>query len=683
MMSSIPTVSTPSTAASPRLARSIAGSVAFDWAMAGLGGLLVCGLYLDIWAHKHGKVDQSFFTPWHAVLYSAFAVGGGFLALVLLRNVGRGYHWKRALPPGYMLSLLGVMIFSVGGLLDLLWHSVFGIEANIEALLSPTHLLLALGAILIVAGPLRSAWQRYEPATVHGWAALGPLVVAAALVVALLAAMTSFAHPFIDTFAGKTPDAANLSDELYVMNVDGSAQTRLTPNARAWHGTPAWSPDGTQLAYAVNPSASDASTADLIISNADGAGLRQLTRDGRDNFLPAWSPDGTAIAYTSYPHNKFEQTALYRIGVDGSHLRRLTPEGLQATDAVWSPDGARIIFSGARDGHWQIYSVAATGGPVTALTNAEGNNVSPTLSPDGKAIAYTSYPQNKWEQAALYRIGVDGSHLRRLTPEGLQATDAVWSRDGVQIVFSGARDGHWQIYRVAAAGGPLTALTSAAGNNFHPRWSPDGKQVAYVSSRADHGSIYVANADGTGERDLVNNPGVEADGAHWSPDGRRIVYLASGHPRHDAELGRALGVASIVLQSALLMGLLVLLAARWALPFGALTAVLLITTTLASVLQDQYQFIAAAAVAGVLGDLLLQYLRPATALARLRLFAFAVPALLYAGYFATLAVVQGIGWSVPMWSGAIVLAGIAGVLISLLVMPFRSVRQGERQGRAG
>lgn len=591
-MSSIPTVSTPSTAASPRLARSIAGSVAFDWAMAGLGGLLVCGLYLDIWAHKHGKVDQSFFTPWHAVLYSAFAVGGGFLALVLLRNVGRGYHWKRALPPGYMLSLLGVMIFSVGGLLDLLWHSVFGIEANIEALLSPTHLLLALGAILIVAGPLRSAWQRYEPATVHGWAALGPLVVAAALVVALLAAMTSFAHPFIDTFAGKTPDAANLSDELYVMNVDGSAQTRLTPNARAWHGTPAWSPDGTQLAYAVNPSASDASTADLIISNADGAGLRQLTRDGRDNFLPAWSPDGTAIAYTSYPHNKFEQTA-------------------------------------------------------------------------------------------LYRIGVDGSHLRRLTPEGLQATDAVWSRDGVQIVFSGARDGHWQIYRVAAAGGPLTALTSAAGNNFHPRWSPDGKQVAYVSSRADHGSIYVANADGTGERDLVNNPGVEADGAHWSPDGRRIVYLASGHPRHDAELGRALGVASIVLQSALLMGLLVLLAARWALPFGALTAVLLITTTLASVLQDQYQFIAAAAVAGVLGDLLLQYLRPATALARLRLFAFAVPALLYAGYFATLAVVQGIGWSVPMWSGAIVLAGIAGVLISLLVMPFRSVRQGERQGRAG
>src|SRR5580704_15516383 len=139
---------------------------AFEWLMGVLAVLLIGGLDLDIWAHSHGRVDQSFFTPWHAVLYGAMALNGIVLGVVAALNVLRkGYPWRRALPVGYGLSLVGVIAFAIGGGLDLAWHTLFGIEEDIEALLSPTHLILATSAALILTGPLRSAALRISGAT--------------------------------------------------------------------------------------------------------------------------------------------------------------------------------------------------------------------------------------------------------------------------------------------------------------------------------------------------------------------------------------------------------------------------------------------------------------------------------------------------------------------------------------
>src|SRR5579884_2236834 len=117
------------------------------------------GLFLDGWAHNHGKVDNTFFTPWHAVLYSAFFLNGLVLGVVLLLNHRRGRSWFTALPKGYALSFLGTPLFIIGGVGDLVWHTLFGFEIGIAPLLSPTHLLLALSGFLIMSGPLRAAWS--------------------------------------------------------------------------------------------------------------------------------------------------------------------------------------------------------------------------------------------------------------------------------------------------------------------------------------------------------------------------------------------------------------------------------------------------------------------------------------------------------------------------------------------
>src|SRR5215471_5808483 len=87
----------------------------FDWVIVILSAWLIGGAYVDGWAHRHGKVDTTFFTPWHAVFYTGSLAVAGALVGALVCQVVRRKAWRQALPPGYNPSLLGVVIFGCGG----------------------------------------------------------------------------------------------------------------------------------------------------------------------------------------------------------------------------------------------------------------------------------------------------------------------------------------------------------------------------------------------------------------------------------------------------------------------------------------------------------------------------------------------------------------------------------------
>src|SRR5438874_7556355 len=154
------------------------------------------GLFLDGWAHNHGLVDRTFFTPWHAVLYSGYFACSVVLVATVCINHLRGYRWREAIPAGYELSLLGVPLFLVAGVGDLVWHTLFGFEVGIEPLLSPTHLLLAFSAILIISGPLRAAMRRDTPVESQNWATLLPAILSMTAVLSVFTFFTSFVNPF-------------------------------------------------------------------------------------------------------------------------------------------------------------------------------------------------------------------------------------------------------------------------------------------------------------------------------------------------------------------------------------------------------------------------------------------------------------------------------------------------------
>lgn len=180
--------------------RTFVGGLGFDRLMSVLSCWFIGGLFVDGWAHTHGKVDNTFFTPWHAVLYSGYFVMAIALIVVTFLNHRRGFQWLRSIPRGYELSLLGVPLFTLAGGGDLLWHTLFGFEVGIEPLLSPTHLLLAFSASLMMSGPLRATWNRVGKQQLTGWSGLQPMLFSLTAFLALLTFFTSFAHPVVDTY---------------------------------------------------------------------------------------------------------------------------------------------------------------------------------------------------------------------------------------------------------------------------------------------------------------------------------------------------------------------------------------------------------------------------------------------------------------------------------------------------
>jgi hypothetical protein len=170
-----------------------ADSLRFDWLSILASAWFLAGLFLDGWAHNNIAELETFFTPWHGVLYSGYFAVAGLLAFTQYRNVIKGHAFRYALPRGYWLSLVGAAIFFIGGAGDLVWHEVFGIEQNVEALFSPSHLLLATGAALYLTGPLRAAWGRRNS---HGWRELAPGILSLFMIFSLLTFFVQYANIF-------------------------------------------------------------------------------------------------------------------------------------------------------------------------------------------------------------------------------------------------------------------------------------------------------------------------------------------------------------------------------------------------------------------------------------------------------------------------------------------------------
>ncbi|MGW4800052.1 hypothetical protein [Nonomuraea sp. MG754425] len=130
-----------------------------DLVTALLGVWFGVGLMIDAWAHTTQAELETFFTPWHAVFYSGFAVVSGWILWQVWRNVRTGRQGLAAVPTGYLAGLVAVPAFAAFGFADMMWHTILGIETSLDILFSPSHLGLVVSMLLIITTPLRSAWN--------------------------------------------------------------------------------------------------------------------------------------------------------------------------------------------------------------------------------------------------------------------------------------------------------------------------------------------------------------------------------------------------------------------------------------------------------------------------------------------------------------------------------------------
>ncbi len=198
-----------------------------------LGVLFTLGSHVDGWAHTHLTLgEEGFFTPWHGILYTGWLGTGAWIYL------------HRHLP-GYRLGLIGAIGFGVGGIFDLAWHTAFGIEVDMEALISPPHLLLVTMHLLMISTPLRAAWSSAMPRRV-GWREFMPVALSLISCVALVTFITPYAVPFNDylpsvlfsegTFAAET--RFRLAQEGGMLTFFASVLIFVTPLLavlKRWH----------------------------------------------------------------------------------------------------------------------------------------------------------------------------------------------------------------------------------------------------------------------------------------------------------------------------------------------------------------------------------------------------------------------------------------------------------------
>ena len=171
-----------------------------DLAAALLGTWVVGGLFLDGWAHVNQPGLETFFSPWHGLFYLGFLVSTVVLARLVARHQ-RGRFDPALVPAGYGLGLVGVALFVAGGVADGVWHTLFGVETGVAALLSPSHLLLLGGGLLMVTSPLRSAWSSPDLPARAPVLALLPALWATALTTAVV----PFFFQYLSAFVSRAP----------------------------------------------------------------------------------------------------------------------------------------------------------------------------------------------------------------------------------------------------------------------------------------------------------------------------------------------------------------------------------------------------------------------------------------------------------------------------------------------
>jgi serine/threonine protein kinase len=340
-----------------------------------------------------------------------------------------------------------------------------------------------------------------------------------------------------------------------------------------WETYPAFSPDGSRIAFGWNGDP-NSNSSELYVKTIGNENLLRLTNHPSQMLAPTWSPDGTQIAFQRLSR---DESGIYVIPAEGGAERKLRsthPSFGNSMSISWSADGKSIAFadSSVSGGHRRLH--------LLSLETLESKQIEhddkcqeeegPVFSHDGKQLAYACY-YTDLRTSALSVATSDGLSPRVIKEFSGDVGDLAWNRENNKLIFSHSVEGadnytlseltiadgsvqdlpfgRGAVWLAVAARGDRMAFTAQSGGKndiwrgdlLHPQtapirlistirdqacpqYSPDGKHIAFNSNRGGFSEIWMSDPDGTNVVQLTNLKNVSTGTPNWSPDSTKIVF---------------------------------------------------------------------------------------------------------------------------------------------------------------
>jgi TolB protein len=247
----------------------------------------------------------------------------------------------------------------------------------------------------------------------------------------------------------------------------------------------------------------------LYVADADGFNPQPLVNSSEPVISPAWSPDGSQMAYVSFEKKK--PIVFVHTLATGQRKMVANYKGNNSAPS-WSPDGKSLAVVLTYGANSQVYTINSTGGNLKRITNSRGIDTEPAFSPDGKWIYFTS---DRGGSPQIYKTSVNGGGASRVTFEGAYNVSPRFSNDGKSLIYIRNDGGRFRVAVQDLASGQVQLLSDGS-QDESPSFAPNDRMILYATKKGGRGSLAAVSFDGKVRQSLSEARGDVREPA-WGP----------------------------------------------------------------------------------------------------------------------------------------------------------------------